>query len=202
MADRLTPGNSANPLGRFGRGMNRMISALTTIPPTARSRLGRPVRAISDTRSWRPASEGESLPRHVRASAKLKWFGRQARVEAPCVWRFVKIGAPRGRRPISESSNDKTRDRFPGAGSIFTSCDVRNMPVICPTGQVFCYSRIIRSLDLFETLNRRQLSRGGRLGRSGRRRRTRLGCGLRLRRHARLRCSLHPRTRRGPSHAP
>jgi hypothetical protein len=60
-----------------------------------------------------------------------------ARVEAPCGQRFVEIGAPRGRRPISESANDKARDRFPGAGSILISCDDEIMPVICPTCQIF-----------------------------------------------------------------
>jgi hypothetical protein len=60
-----------------------------------------------------------------------------ARVEAPCGKRFAEIGAPRGRRPISESPNDKARDRFPGAGSTFNACDDEIMPVTCPTCQIY-----------------------------------------------------------------
>jgi hypothetical protein len=52
------------------------------------------------------------------------------------------IGAPRGRRPIRKRSNEKARDRFPGAGSILNSCDDEDMPVICPTGQVFCKRKL------------------------------------------------------------
>jgi hypothetical protein len=46
----------------------------------------------------------------------------------------LEIGSPRGHRPIRKSSNEKARDRFPGAGSILNFRDDEDMPVICPTG--------------------------------------------------------------------
>lgn len=41
-----------------------------------------------------------------------------------------------GRRPIQEVRTEKARGRFPGAGFL-NSCDDANMPVICPTCQIF-----------------------------------------------------------------
>ena len=202
MADRVTVEISVSRLLRFGRGMNGITSALTKIPPTARSRPGRPAQAISDTRSWRPASLGLSLPPAGSRAGNTQMVRTAARFEAPCGQRFVEIGAPRGRRPISEGTNDKARDRSPGAGSTFNACDDATMPVICPTCQIFEDVGLFALLDLFKTLNRRRLGGRWRLGRSGGRRRTCLARGLRIRHRIRLRGSLHPRTRRGPSHAP
>jgi hypothetical protein len=49
----------------------------------------------------------------------------------------LEIGSPRCNRPIRKSSNEKARNRFPGAGLILNFRDDEDMPVICPTGQVF-----------------------------------------------------------------
>jgi hypothetical protein len=64
-----------------------------------------------------------SLEGRPRAGAfartdKIERVRTAARVKAPCDKRFTKIGAPRGHRPIRKISNEKARDRFPGAGSI------------------------------------------------------------------------------------
>jgi len=40
---------------------------------------------------------------------------------------------------------EKARDRFPGAGSILNFRDDEDMPVICPTGQVFFWALLTRS---------------------------------------------------------
>ena len=59
-----------------------------------------------------------------------------------------------GRRPILKVWNEKTRGRFPGAGFL-NSCDDRDMPVICPTCQIFSAAQILPSMLLFKSLNRR-----------------------------------------------
>jgi hypothetical protein len=82
-------------------------------------------------------SKGGRVPARSRAPAKSKKVRTAARVKAPCGKRFTEIGAPRGRRPIRELGFEKARDRFPGAGSILNFRDDEDMPVICPTGQVF-----------------------------------------------------------------
>jgi hypothetical protein len=43
---------------------------------------------------------------------------------------------PGGSEVLSARPIEKTRDRFPGAG-FENSCDGEDMPVICPTCQIF-----------------------------------------------------------------
>jgi hypothetical protein len=77
------------------------------------------------------------VPARSRAPAKLQKVRTAARVKALFAASASReIGAPRGRRPIQEFGFEKARRRFPGAGSILSSCDDEDMPVICPTGQV------------------------------------------------------------------
>ena len=71
-----------------------------------------------------------------------------------------------------------------------------------PDVSILLSGRTIRSRDLFKALNRRRLGGGRRRRRFGRRRRSDAGSDLRLGRSARLRCLLHPRTRRRSPHAP
>jgi hypothetical protein len=112
----------------------------------------------------------------------------------------------RRRRPTMDAVKCRSRlDRKsprPVSGAGLGSSDALNVPVICPTCQFFRSGRVDRSLDLFKTLNRRSLGAGWRSGRFGRRRRSDTAGGLWLRRRARLRCSLNPRTRRGASPPP
>jgi hypothetical protein len=125
-----------------------------------------------------------------------------------------------GRRPIQkspiQSPIEKARSRFPRRGlnswaqflgSILrlNSCDDHNVPVICPACQ---FSRdegfVARWRRLFKPLNRRHLVVRRWLVRfgSGGRWRTGAACSLYLGRHARLCCSLDPRTPRGMPQSP
>ena len=82
--------------------------------------------------------EGEAACRRVRARRQnRKGFGRRRASRRLAASASREIGAPRGRRPIQEFGFEKARDRFPGAGLILNFRDDEDMPVICPTGQVF-----------------------------------------------------------------
>ena len=73
-----------------------------------------------------------------------------------------------GRRPI-----EKARGQFPGAG-FENSCDDDDMPVICPTCQIFCVA--VASALLFKSLYwRRGFLLGKRLRGSDRWRRNDFG---------------------------
>jgi hypothetical protein len=82
-------------------------------------------------------SKGGRVPARSRAPAKSKGFGRRRASRRLAASASQEIGAPRGRRPIQELGFEKARGRFPGAGSILNFRDDEDMPVICPTGQVF-----------------------------------------------------------------
>ena len=82
--------------------------------------------------------EGEAACRRVRARRQnRKGFGRRRASRRLAASASRENGAPRGRRPIQKLGFEKARGRFPGAGSILNFRDDEDMPVICPTGQVF-----------------------------------------------------------------
>jgi hypothetical protein len=81
--------------------------------------------------------EGRPRAGAFARTGKIERVRTAARVKAPCGKRFTEIGAPRGRRPIQEFGFEKARGRFSGAGLILDFRDDEDMPVICPTGQVF-----------------------------------------------------------------
>jgi hypothetical protein len=107
-------------------------------------------------------------------------------------------------RPPSDSgiSNEKTRGRFPGAGFL-SSCDDANMPVICPTCQIFSATEIFSPTLLFKALHRRRCRLSAHnLFRIGDRRGRDPGGGLLLRCGTGLCDPPRPRSRIGSPDAP
>lgn len=163
-ADRAAAGKSASWFRRFGRGVNGMISALTKNPPIMRSLSGQPRRARSDTLSFRAPSFEVVFPglisnaRHdrFRGSFQARTLSLEGRPRAGAFARAGKIekgsdgGARQGAlrqalhgdwcapRPPSDSGIGIRKSPRPvSRRGRFNSCDDDNMPVICPTCQIF-----------------------------------------------------------------
>jgi hypothetical protein len=94
-------------------------------------------------------SKGGRVPARSRAPAKLK-KGSDGGARQGAL-RQALHGDWCAPRPPSDSGIGKARDRFPGAGSILNFRDDEDMPVICPTGQVFF---CLRGLDASDTSQR------------------------------------------------
>ena len=115
-AERPRPAPSRAPANR------RLYPSLeTALIHSHRSRRPRHGSACSGAGACSGCGPHGEEPRRLRGVSNHEVVkGRTAaRFDAPRKMRFEEILAPRGRRPIPESGNEKARGRSPGAGCMF-----------------------------------------------------------------------------------